>query len=140
MTMFMNPWTAWVSSLTDVEIQDRLTYLESLPEPLDHTDRVVRLVLGTRQLLREVSSLDTDQKESDIFDEIPLRNTQWLYYVWPDSTTQLSCPKCSRVPTAHDTPADTMRSYSATGWAGTIISWTCDGTIYTRKARFGTRI
>ena len=112
MTMFMNPRTAWVSSLTDVEIQDRLTYLESLPEPLDYTDRVVRLVLGARQLLRE----------------------------WPSSTTQLSCPKCSRVPTAHDTPADTMRSYSATGWAGTIISWTCDGTIYTRKARFGTRI
>ena len=112
MTMFMNPRTAWVSSLTDVEIQDRLTYLASLPQPLDYTDRVVRLVLGTRQLLREVSSLDTDQKESDILDEIPLRNTQWLYYMWPDSTTQISCPKCRRVVCGRDTPADIMRSYS----------------------------
>ena len=47
----------------------------------------------------------------------------------------LACPKCGRVPSAHETPTETTRIKN-----GTIISWTCNGTIYTRTAALGIRI
>ena len=56
MTTPMNPWHTWVNNLTAAEMRDRLAYLESLPQPLDHTDSVVHLVLGSQQLLREIKN------------------------------------------------------------------------------------
>ena len=47
----------------------------------------------------------------------------------------IACPTCGRVPSAHALPTDTERIKG-----GTIISWTCNGTVYTRKAALGTRI